>query len=186
MKSRRFFFSVLLAFLGALLFVSVNAMAAKPASGGLLKDVPVKGPVTSPLGTGMFEGKATITGFDAVPGADGRPVLMAKGVLSGTAFMSNGTTHTVANRAFSEPATLTQASGIRTTCEILELDIGAINLDLLGLVVDLSPIHLDITAQSGPGKLLGNLLCALVGLLDAGGPLSQILSLLAQINDLLS
>jgi hypothetical protein len=51
-------------------------------------------------------------------------------------------------------------------CQILELDIGAIHLDLLGLVVDLSPISLDVTAVPGAGNLLGNLLCALVGLLD--------------------
>jgi hypothetical protein len=45
-------------------------------------------------------------------------------------------------------------------CDILNLDLGPLNLDLLGLQVDLSAINLDIVAQSGPGKLLGNLLCA--------------------------
>ena len=45
-------------------------------------------------------------------------------------------------------------------CPILVLDIGAIHIDLLGLVIDLAPINLDLTAVSGPGNLLGNLLCA--------------------------
>src|SRR5947208_12328029 len=59
-------------------------------------------------------------------------------------------------------APVTSATG---SCPILNLDIGAIHLDLLGLVVDLAPVHLTITAQSGPGNLLGNLLCAVANLL---------------------
>ena len=78
-------------------------------------------------------------------------------------------------------------------CPILELDIGPIFLNLLGLVIDLSAIHLDITAVSEAGALLGNLLCALVGLLDGialgdllAGILQQILDLIEQINDILA
>jgi hypothetical protein len=67
-------------------------------------------------------------------------------------------------------------------CEILSLDLGPLNLDLLGLVVDLQLVQLDITAVPGPGNLLGNLLCMIAGLLDQGalGPaanrLNQIIS----------
>jgi hypothetical protein len=32
--------------------------------------------------------------------------------------------------------------------------------------VHLDQVHLNITAQQGPGNLLGNLLCAVAGLLD--------------------
>jgi hypothetical protein len=72
-------------------------------------------------------------------------------------------------------------------CQILELDLGPVFLDLLGLQVDLDPVHLEINAVSGPGNLLGNLLCALVGLLDPGpGNLDAITQLLTQINALLS
>jgi hypothetical protein len=71
-------------------------------------------------------------------------------------------------------------------CSILDLDIGAIHLDLLGLVVDLAPIHLDIRGETGPGRLLGNLLCALAGLLDPPGPLAAILDLIDRINRLLA
>jgi hypothetical protein len=43
-------------------------------------------------------------------------------------------------------------------------------------------IHLAITAQSGPGNLLGNLLCSLAGLLDnPNASLQQIIDLLNQI-----
>jgi hypothetical protein len=60
-------------------------------------------------------------------------------------------------------------------CPILHLALGPIHLDLLGLVVDTSPICLAVDADAGPGNLLGNLLCAVAGLLDQGIPLGAIL-----------
>jgi hypothetical protein len=58
-------------------------------------------------------------------------------------------------------------------CPILNLEIGAINLNLLGLLVQTSDICLDITARPNEG-LLGNLLCSVARLLDRGIPLAQI------------
>lgn len=55
------------------------------------------------------------------------------------------------------------------------------HLDLLGLVIDLNRVVLDITAGSGPGNLLGNLLCAVTGLLDGGGNTNGVTNLLNQI-----
>lgn len=69
----------------------------------------------------------------------------------------------------------------QAVCEILHLVLGPLNLDLLGLVVDLNQVILDITAVSGAGNLLGNLLCAVVGLLDGGGALTAVTGLLNQI-----
>ena len=40
------------------------------------------------------------------------------------------------------------------------------------LVQDTEPIHLEIRAEQGPGNLLGNLLCAIAGLLDPGDPIT--------------
>jgi hypothetical protein len=57
-----------------------------------------------------------------------------------------------------------------TSCTILHLVLGPLNLNLLGLVVHLNRVVLDITAQSGPGNLLGNLLCAVAHLLDGTNP----------------
>lgn len=54
---------------------------------------------------------------------------------------------------------------------ILDLTIDGLFLDLLGLEVDLDEVHLDITANPGEGKLLGNLLEAVSGLLDSPGAL---------------
>jgi hypothetical protein len=53
--------------------------------------------------------------------------------------------------------------------------LGAINLNLLGLVVETSPICLKITAYDG-GGLLGDLLCAVADLLNGGLSLSDILN----------
>ena len=38
-----------------------------------------------------------------------------------------------------------------------------------GLVVDLNQVHLTITGETGPGNLLGNLLCGLANALNGGG-----------------
>jgi hypothetical protein len=53
-----------------------------------------------------------------------------------------------------------------TPCPILHLELGPLDLNLLGLRVQLNQVVLDITAIPGPGNLLGNLLCAIAGLLD--------------------
>jgi hypothetical protein len=57
------------------------------------------------------------------------------------------------------------------TTSILHLSLGPVDLNLLGLEVSLDncangPVTVDITAESGPGKLLGNLLTSLSHLLD--------------------
>lgn len=72
------------------------------------------------------------------------------------------------------------------SCPILHLVLGPINLDLLGLQVTTNQIVLDITAQSGPGNLLGNLLCAVTNLLNQNPlNLNQISTLLNNILRLL-
>jgi len=69
------------------------------------------------------------------------------------------------------PVAITQA-----TCQILHLDLGPLSLNLLGLQIDLSRVVLDITAQSGAGNLLGNLLCAVAGVLDNPSGLARLLN----------
>ncbi len=98
------------------------------------------------------------------------------------------------------PANLTGAPSGKArgaqSCPVLHLVLGPITLNLLGLVVTLGggpqmnqPIVLDITAISGPGNLLGNLLCGVSNLLNSGGTLSQLQSdiqaLTATLNGLL-
>ncbi len=55
------------------------------------------------------------------------------------------------------PTTPAPAAG---TCPVLDLVVGPLNLQLLGLVVDLQKVHLNVTATRGAGKL-GDLFCTL-------------------------
>jgi hypothetical protein len=129
-----------------------------------LNNIPVAGELLDG-GTlaGTFEGRLTILGFTfPSPG-----VLEVTGLLDGTATESTGEVTRFQNEMVTFPITIFQASpnepGI---CDILFLDLGPIFLDLLGLTLDLSQIILDVDAVPGEGNLLGNLLCAIVNLLN--------------------
>lgn len=76
------------------------------------------------------------------------------------------------------------AAAIPTGCTVLHLDLAPLQLDLLGLVVTLpNPLVVDITAVPGAGNLLGNLLCAVAGLLDGGGLLTNLLGAISALLD---
>jgi len=88
--------------------------------------------------------------------------------------------------SFQIPLTLTNLTPSATT-PILDLHVGEIHLNVLGLKVDTSEICLQINAQSGPGNLLGNLLGDVAHLLDQGLNLNDILANLGgQLNNLSS
>ncbi len=78
------------------------------------------------------------------------------------------------------PTTLAAAAAAGS-CRILDLTLGPLHLDLLGLVVDLNQVHLTITAQQGSGNLLGNLLCSVANLLNGGTGLTGLANLLNQL-----
>jgi hypothetical protein len=89
------------------------------------------------------------------------------------------------------PATSsTSAKKAAVACTVLNLQLGPIDLNLLGLRVQLFggtnpasplPVSLLITAVPGNGNLLGNLLCGLTGALNQPGILSQLNSNLSQL-----
>lgn len=136
---------------------------------------------------GSFVGQVTVQRFDLNDAGD----LVVTGLLSGTATTADGAVETLTAIPFSTVATLGQQGEMSiqqtngTSCQILFLDVGPIFLDLLGLQLDLSQIVLDLSAAPGPGNLLGNLLCAVVHLLDGPALFSAIINLLEQINQLL-
>ena len=107
-------------------------------------------------------------------------------VATGTATATiHGQTTTV---PFSAPIDITAVPNPPPgTCPVLDLRLGPINLNLLGLVVQTSPICLTITATQG-GGLLGDLLCQLGGLLNQGLTLPEALATFTpdQLNSLLS
>jgi hypothetical protein len=184
MNLRRMSVVLLVALVGALLIIPFSASAATKDK-KFLQSVPVSGTLAD---GGTFKGKVSITQFGYNNG------LTVSGVLNGTATTSDGVVHRDIRQSFTNVrATLNDAAGVtaagfqvQASCQILDLDIGAIHLDLLGLVVDLAPIHLDITAVSGAGNLLGNLLCAVAGLLDPNGILDPLIGVLQDLLDLLN
>jgi len=100
-------------------------------------------------------------------------VLTLTGKLTGTGLPAGG-------QQFSQTLNVNQLA-VNNSCSILTLNLGPLHLNLLGLVVDLAPVNLNITAVPGAGNLLGNLLCSVAGLLDNGGPVQGISALLNRI-----
>jgi hypothetical protein len=142
---------------------------------------PTGGPTNAPAGlqipVNVSTASGTLTGvFSLSRFVVRNGQLAAVGTLTGT--ITNAAGATVGAIARTITLSVLNISG---TCDILHLELGPIDLDLLGLVVHVDKIVIDIDAQSGPGNLLGNLLCAVANLLNGGGPLSAIANLLNQV-----
>jgi hypothetical protein len=135
---------------------------------------PLTRPVTGTIASigGAFAGTYTVTSFANQGGQ-----LVAIGTLTGTLTDALGN---VIGTVTDLPLTL-PVTNLTGSCQILHLELGPLDLDLLGLQVHLDKVVLDITAQSGPGNLLGNLLCGIAGLLDGSQPLNQLVNLLNQL-----
>jgi len=169
------------------------------------KGIPVAGAIA---GGGTFEGTLDITHFEA----EGDQQLSAHGKLSCVLKnLPDGETREVRNQAIKWPVKSingkvlpqkgaamgsddtatdllakigsTSEEGLQQICPILNLDLAPLDLRLLGLHVTLSEVLLVVEAIGGPGNLLGNLLCAIAGLLDPGGIVT---GLLGQISNLLN
>ena len=151
------------------LAVSPVPIGAQGAPGGSL---------TVPINTSQLLGTLTVTGFQLVNGQ-----VMAVGTIVGTLLTGVNAGTTFVRRVTIPVLDITQGG----TCEILTLTLGPLDLDLLGLMVHLDRVVLNITAEPGPGNLLGNLLCAIAGLLDPGPGLATNLQRLVELlNRLLS
>ena len=119
-------------------------------------------------------------------------VLVAIGQLNGTYTDATGAARTIvtqiawpiANAGSGSPgadAASCDSGSATRDCDILNLVLGPLHLDLLGLVIDLNQVVLNITGTTGAGDLLGNLLCAITGLLDSGSLGQQVVNLLNQL-----
>ncbi len=168
----------------AVLLLTAFLQPVAPASAEQLKTnsvTPVHGTFTDKHGRpGTFNGQFTLEKLEMHQGQ-----LVAKGRLTGQIQDSDGTRNIDGNGkdvrlplGFEAPTTgpTAAAPSAPTSCQILDLVINPISLDLLGLVVTLDRVHLNITAVPGMGNLLGNLLCSLAGLLDQGSPLSNLIN----------
>ncbi len=123
-------------------------------------------------GRTSFVGNLAITGFKLINGT-----INATGTLTGNILDRAGN---VIGSIGSVPVSV-PLTAINGSCPILNLTLGPLHLNLLGLHIDLNQVVLNITAQSGPGQLLGNLLCDVANLLNNGGTLQAILNDLNQI-----
>jgi hypothetical protein len=92
-------------------------------------------------------------------------VNIVDGVLTATGGTVSGTIAGLPFTTDIENFSLEFLPGEEEGCSILNLELAPIDVDLLGLHVDTSPICLSITAFEGEG-LLGDLLCGLSGILD--------------------
>lgn len=143
--------------------------------------VPVTGTATAADGTlQTFTGTLTIQRFSRA-----QRQIFADGTLVGTITSAvpgvpARTIVTQVSMPLDMPAGPTAISNAITvaSCDILNLVLGPLDLNLLGLTVHLNQVVLNVVSVTGAGNLLGNLLCAITGLLNAGGPLSSITALL--------
>jgi hypothetical protein len=127
---------------------------------------------------GAFVGTLSVTGVQLVNG-----VLMAVGTITGNVLTPTGgvVPNSPTTQAISAPLQ------VSASCEILNLVLGPLDLNLLGLVVHLDQVVLNITAVPGAGNLLGNLLCSVANLLNSGAPLSTLLNnVVGLLNQILS
>jgi hypothetical protein len=163
MRSLRFTgLATLVAVVGALAFSSAG-VAARPSTSS--------NPVTVPIVTDTFNGILTITQFAVQQGQ-----VVAEGTLAGTLTTATGAVSIVQNVVMP----LISVSG---TCNvtILHLELGPLDLNLLGVVVHLDKVVLDVSAQSGPGNLLGNLLCGVANALNTNAVAALLNNLLGLI-----
>jgi hypothetical protein len=128
-------------------------------------------PVNFVSNFGSFVGTFDVTQFTAQGGR-----LLAVGTLTGDVADAAGSLIGSVSQDLTLPVTQ-QTFG---SCQVLHLELGPLNLDLLGLRVHLNRVVLDITADPS-GGLLGELLCSIANLLNGGGPLSGLGDLLNQL-----
>ena len=157
----------------AMLMAAPFAPAAEGKNTGLT--VPVRGTINAEPATGTFN----IEKFGVV----GNQV-RAFGTL--TLQQGTGVVNVIATSIPLELPNTKAIGAAAVSCDILNLTLGPLDLNLLGLVVHLDRVVLDIRAEPGSGNLLGNLLCAVANLLN-GLNLSTVLQqLVAALNNLLN
>jgi hypothetical protein len=151
--------------------VAASAATTPTTTATSMKNIPVTGKAHNGK---AFSGHFTVTRFVT---RDGKT--FAQGTLTGKLG-----SRTVKTTQVTLPAALpTSSNSARSaaTCPVLHLTLGPLDLNLLGLTVHLNQVVLNIDAQSGPGNLLGNLLCSVSNLLNSGTPLSGTLTGLLNI-----
>lgn len=148
----------------ALLVVPVAASAQStpaPITVSSFSHIPVSGTAN---GNKAFTGHFKVSQFVARNGKT-----YAVGTLTGTLGNRTVKRSNVAIPVSMGGSTPGMAKSAAASCQILNLVLGPLHLNLLGLHVDLNTVVLNITGQTGAGQLLGNLLCGVANLLNGSG-----------------
>jgi len=153
--------------------VRATASGAQPSAGFTL---PLQ---LTPTGQGAFSGILRITGF----GADGNN-LFATGLITGTVTDATGGLSSIVKNVTIPvlfPVLGVAARGVKTAgvCDVLNLALGPLDVNLLGIQLHLNQIALDLSA--GPDSLLGVLLCTITGLLGGAGTATDAATSLNQL-----
>lgn len=135
------------------------------------------GKITSRLSGTTADGSRVTGSFTPKKFVERGDQVLVRGVVKGVV-------HGDGARTFTATRTLSVASMQGLQCGILDLVLGPLDLDLLGLQVHLDQVVLTILAVTGANNLLGNLLCAVTGLFDGVAVIGQIIALLNAILDL--
>ena len=177
-----------------------QALSAAPA-GNKAGKISLLEATTAPVTGTATDGTAFTGNFDLKRFKERRGVLYAVGTLTGpmdgqsykhtvSLPVTNGSTDSTATTAAAAQAQQVGPTPTPGACSILTLNLGPLDLNILGLRVALDPVNLLIEAIPGAGNLLGNLLCGVAGLLDGGllgGGLGNLLrNLLGNIATLLN
>lgn len=170
MKLKLTLFLAVVASVVTALTIAPAASSAKPVTA----TASLTGTVTSVAGTATGAVPAATPGQPLTLGLSNLVFSVVNGALQVTGNVVNPATGAVLG-TFTTAITQAQPTG---SCTILDLTLGPLHLNLLGLVVDLNQVHLTITGQTGPGNLLGNLLCGIAHLLDNTNGLSAVANLL--------
>ena len=184
----------IVALIGSFLAIPATSALAQTGSNPNVNrlEVPVNGAVATQAGVslGTIAGTFSISRF-----AIQDQKLVAIGQLNATYRDAAGVVQTVVSQiawpvadggSGGDAGASCDTGSATAACDILNLVLGPLHLDLLGLVIDLNQVVLNITATTGSGDLLGNLLCAITGLLDSGSLGQQVVNLLNQLVALLA
>jgi hypothetical protein len=174
---------------------TVSASAAAPGAADRKVADTARGELHSRIVGTTGNGRKVTGSFVPLRFIDRDGKLLVRGLVQGVVHEKNGDRTTFAKvktlRVKSTAGSLARTDdgvSARATCDILNLVLAPLDLDLLGLKVHLDRVVLNIVAESGAGNLLGNLLCAVTGLLDGGllgGQLTRLANVLNRILGLL-
>lgn len=146
----------------------------------------VRRPFSAAVASEMLEDRIVLSAVAAAPPASNLQAPLAEiadiqvnsvVVVDGQLVANTTVTGSVLGREFTEnvqiPLNLGATDGGDAACDILNLSLGPVSLNVLGLNINLDdcaggPVTVDITGDPDEG-LLGDLLCGIAGLLDSDG-----------------